>query len=96
MRSPRLNAFLLLTATCALVAHSGTTRAADLYLLADIDVPWVADGEQRDRGDRREEMQALFRDALVSRGLRFVEVSGSHEGRLSAAATAIDVLIEGD
>jgi NadR type nicotinamide-nucleotide adenylyltransferase len=68
-------------------------RGADLYLLAGIEVPWVADGNLRDRGDRREEMQALFRDALVDRGLRFVEISGSHEQRLAAAAAAIDVML---
>ena len=35
-------------------------RPADLYLLADIDIPWVPDGGQRDRGHRREEMHELF------------------------------------
>lgn len=70
-------------------------RGADLYLLADIDVPWVADGDQRDRGERREEMHALFRQALVERGLRFVEVSGSRGERLRLAVDAIDKLLAG-
>jgi HTH-type transcriptional repressor of NAD biosynthesis genes len=64
-------------------------RPADLYLLCAIDVPWVADGAQRDRGDRREEMQSLFREALVSRRLPFVEVSGSVEERISAVEKAL-------
>ena len=68
-------------------------RPADLYLLASIDVPWVADGDQRDRGHRREEMQALFRAALTSRGLRFVEVEGPHEALLRRAVEAIDELL---
>ena len=68
-------------------------RAADLYLLADIDVSWVADGEQRDRGDRREEMQALFRRALIERGLRFVEIRGSCDNRSRIAVEAIDKLL---
>ena len=67
-------------------------RAAGLYLLAGIDVPWVADGDQRDRGDVRDEMQELFRVALVERGLRFVAISGAPEARLSAATAAIDRL----
>jgi len=66
-------------------------RFADLYLLAGIDVPWAPDGEQRDRGDHREEMQGLFRAALVERGLRFVEVSGSVDERVAAAAKAVAI-----
>ena len=70
-------------------------RTADLYLLAGIDVPWVADGDQRDRSDRRDEMHGLFRSALVERGLRFIELSGSHEDRLATAVSEIDVLEQG-
>ncbi len=57
-------------------------RPGDLYLLAGIDVPWVADATQRDRGHRREEMQQLFRAALVRHSLAFEEVSGSLLDRL--------------
>jgi nicotinamide riboside kinase len=64
-------------------------RAGDLYLLAGIDVPWVADGTQRDRGHRREEMQELFADALAQRSLRAVEVNGSVAERLRAAIAAV-------
>lgn len=68
-------------------------RPVDLYLLAGIDVPWVADGLQRDRGHMRSEMQTLFRDELRSRGFDFVEVEGSIEERLGAAVEAIDSLL---
>ena len=68
-------------------------RPADLYLLAGIDVPWVADGDQRDRGDRREEMQALFRTALTSRGLSFIEIEGPQTARIQWAVAAIDELL---
>jgi len=67
-------------------------RAAGLYLLADIDVPWTPDGDQRDRGDRREEMQDLFRQTLEDRGLRYVEVRGSRQRRLNLAISAIQEL----
>jgi NadR type nicotinamide-nucleotide adenylyltransferase len=65
-------------------------RAGDLYLLAGIDVPWRADGLQRDRGDVRVEMQDLFRTELLCRNLDFIELRGSHEERLRAARGAID------
>ncbi len=68
-------------------------RSADLYLLAGIDVPWVADGDQRDRADRREEMQSLFRRDLIERGLRFVEIRGSRDNRSRIAVGAIDELL---
>lgn len=67
-------------------------RLADLYLLADIDVPWVPDGDQRDRPERREEMQELFRRALGERGARVVEIRGSREERLETARAAIEEL----
>ena len=70
-------------------------RAADLYLLADIDIPWVPDGEQRDRGERREEMHELFRCALDDRRLTFAEIRGSRGERLKGAVSCIDRLISG-
>ena len=70
-------------------------RAADLYLLADIDIPWVPDGEQRDRSDRREEMHELFRCALVDCRLTFAEIRGSRGERLEAAVSLIDRLVSG-
>ena len=65
-------------------------RRADLYLVADIDVPWAPDGDQRDRGDRREEMQDLFLQALAARDLKFIEIRGSREHRLKQAISAIE------
>jgi NadR type nicotinamide-nucleotide adenylyltransferase len=69
-------------------------RTAELYLLADIDIPWVPDGQQRDRGGRREEMHELFERALVGHGLTFVVVRGSLRERLAAAVSRIDSDLE--
>lgn len=69
-------------------------RKADLYLLAGIDVPWEPDANQRDRGDRRDEMHELFRDALIRRGFPFVELSGPHERRLETAIGSIDAILD--
>ena len=67
-------------------------RVPDLYVLAGIDVPWKPDGDQRDRGHLREQMQALFHDELVRRALRFVSVEGSLARRLATASAAIEEL----
>ena len=63
-------------------------RAADLYLLCEIDVPWVPD-PQRDRPDRREEMHALFASALARLGRPVVPVRGGWEERLGIAVAAV-------
>jgi HTH-type transcriptional regulator, transcriptional repressor of NAD biosynthesis genes len=68
-------------------------RRVDLYLLAGIDVPWMADGAQRDRPHMREPMQQLFRDALRARGIGWVDLAGSIEERKPAALAAIDPLV---
>jgi NadR type nicotinamide-nucleotide adenylyltransferase len=67
-------------------------RRADLYLLCDIDIPWIRDS-QRDRPHDRDAMQALFRGALVARGFRFVEIRGNPRERFLAARQAIDGLV---
>lgn len=67
-------------------------RAGNLYLLAGTEVPWAPEGDQRDRGDRREEMQELFRTAVTKRGLDLVEIHGSPRERLKAAVVAIDAI----
>jgi NadR type nicotinamide-nucleotide adenylyltransferase len=74
----------------AWIEQAMNDRHADLYLLAGIDVPWVADGNLRDRGDRREEMHELFRRRLQSGGLRYLEISGDPGQRLRAATHWID------
>ena len=68
-------------------------RRADLYLLAGIDAPWEPDANQRDRGDRREEMQQLFREALERRGLSYLELTGPHPRRMETAKRAVDALL---
>lgn len=67
-------------------------RRPDLYLLLETDVPWTADGV-RDRGNAREEMQQLFRDAVAGSGAPYVVIRGSREGRLELARDAIGHLL---
>ena len=67
-------------------------RLADHYLLLDIDVPWVADGV-RDRGDRREDVHALFTETLRRFGAPYTLVSGSWDERLPTAFAVIDRLL---
>jgi len=61
----------------------------DLYLLMDIDVPWVAD-TQRDFPNRRKEHFCRIKSELISRKLNFWIVSGCYEDRLKNAIDYID------
>lgn len=73
------------------IVDEARRRAGDLYLLMLPDIPWIADGV-RDRGDRREEMHALFRARLEEWSLPFAEVGGDGDARFRAAVTLVDQL----
>jgi NadR type nicotinamide-nucleotide adenylyltransferase len=64
-------------------------RRGDLYLLMDIDVPWVAD-PIRDRGTQRAGMHALFRGMLDRHQLPYTTISGDWEERFARAVEAVD------
>lgn len=61
----------------------------DLYVLLDIDVPWVADG-LRDLGHRRQEMFDLFKAALDDRQIPYVRVCGDWPTRWQTILEAIE------
>jgi NadR type nicotinamide-nucleotide adenylyltransferase len=64
------------------------------YLLCDADVPFVPD-PQRCFPDpaSRERARALWRDALVSRGLPFVEIGGEWRERERTAIAAVEEIL---
>jgi len=76
----------------AWIADQAAARAADMYLLMAVDVPWMPD-PARDRGDRREEMHALFRGRLNAMHLPYVEITGDWNARFAAAVRAVDALL---
>ena len=67
-------------------------RRADLYLLCDVDVPWLPDGV-RDRPTDRQSMFELFREALDSRSLPWVHIHGDWDARWELAVDTVDALI---
>lgn len=76
----------------AWVAEAARDRRPDLYLLLEIDVPWIAD-DVRDRGHLREEVQGLFRDAVSASGAPYVVIRGGWDERRRQATDAIDRLL---
>jgi NadR type nicotinamide-nucleotide adenylyltransferase len=72
----------------AWVERLAAERRGDLYLLCRPDLPWAADGV-RDRPAAREEIHALFAEALAVSGARVVDVAGVGSGREALAAAAV-------
>jgi HTH-type transcriptional regulator, transcriptional repressor of NAD biosynthesis genes len=64
-------------------------RQYDLTLLMALDLPWVADGLQRDGPHAREPVDALLRQALEHAGVPYTVVHGQGADRLKEAVTAI-------
>jgi NadR type nicotinamide-nucleotide adenylyltransferase len=77
----------------AWIEYEARRRRGDLYLLHQVDVPWVADGQQREQPERREELLARFRAALHDLGARVSEVAGSWKERQTRAEAAIERLL---
>jgi nicotinamide riboside kinase len=64
-------------------------RSYSLTLLTGLDVPWVADGLQRDGPQVREPVDAMIRTALSRAGIGYQVVYGSGPERLDNALAAI-------
>ena len=73
------------------IERAERARRADLYLLCDVDVPWVPDGV-RDRPAEREAMFDLFRRALARRRANFIVVRGDWAARWALARDAVAYL----
>lgn len=67
----------------------------DLYLLTNIDVPWVKD-DLRDRPNERQLMFDLFKTALSKYQRTFINLEGNQEKRLKTAVSTIDKLLAHD
>jgi len=75
------------------IEQAARERRADLYLLLHPDVPWVADGLQRDRAAARNDLHALFEATLRECGARIVDVRGGWSERERLAERAIEALL---
>jgi nicotinamide riboside kinase len=65
-------------------------RGYDLTLVTALDLPWQADGLQRDGPHVREPVDRQIRAALARAGVAFEGVWGSGGSRLEAALAAVD------
>jgi NadR type nicotinamide-nucleotide adenylyltransferase len=70
------------------IEQAARDRLGDLYLLCDIDVPWVP-APFRDRPHHRAEIHGLFAATLASFGARVVLIRGSWAERSKIAIAAV-------
>lgn len=68
-------------------------RSCGLYLLTDVDVPWVPDAV-RYLPDERRSFFDRCRRALEERKRRFIVLSGAWDKRLAEAAAAVEALVK--
>lgn len=69
-------------------------RKYDLYLLCNVDLPWVKD-ELREYPDlkNREKLYHHYKDIMINQVVPWVDISGGYEERLEKAIKAIDLII---
>jgi len=67
------------------------TRHCDLYLLTDVDVPWIEDPVRYLPEDRKN-FHELCRETLEANDRPYIRISGSWEERFSSAVAAIEDL----
>ena len=69
-------------------------RKYDLYLLCNIDLPWVKD-DLREYPDEqpRKELYHIYKDLLINQIVPWVSIGGKYDERLKAAIAAVDALL---
>ena len=70
-------------------------RTMAITLLTALDLPWVADGLQRDGPQVRTPVDDLVRELLISHALPWALVAGSGPARLHSALDAVAPLLRG-
>ncbi|QPF74330.1 ATP-binding protein [Roseateles sp. DAIF2] len=68
-------------------------RRCELTLLTALDLPWVADGLQRDGPQVQQPVDAALRSALLGAGLGWSGVGGREGARLESALNAVTPLL---
>ena len=69
-------------------------RQYDLYLLCNVDLPWIKD-ELREYPDleTREKLYYIYKEIMVNQPVPWVDISGNYEERLRKAIAATDTLL---
>tara|TARA_Y100000766_G_C18783514_1_gene544495 strand:+ start:354 stop:932 length:579 start_codon:yes stop_codon:yes gene_type:complete len=76
------------------IIERSISRSGDLYLICDIDLPWIPDGiRDRENPKERRKLHELFVDTLDKKNKNWVMISGSGTMRINHAISAIEAHI---
>jgi NadR type nicotinamide-nucleotide adenylyltransferase len=76
------------------ILNQVATRRYDLYLLCNVDLPWIKD-ELREypNMETRKKLHNFYKDIMINQSVPWVDIRGSYEERLSLAIKAVDTQI---
>ncbi|MBK7098476.1 MAG: AAA family ATPase [Sphingobacteriales bacterium] len=76
------------------VLNEIVNRQYDLYLLCNVDLPWVKD-ELREYPDleTREKLYRIYKDIMINQSTPWIDVHGGYEQRLQIAIDALDKIL---
>ena len=70
------------------------TRQYDLYLLCNVDLPWIIDNlREYPDFEIRNKLYRYYKDMMINQAIQWVEIKGDYDQRLKKAIESIDSLI---
>ncbi len=71
------------------------TRKYDLYLVCNVDLPWIKD-ELREYPDveTRNKLYHFYKDIMVNQSVPWIDISGNYEERLQVAINGVEKLMK--
>jgi len=76
------------------ILNQAATRKYDLYLLCNVDLPWIQD-ELREYPNLeiRKRLYHFYKDIMVNQPVPWIDISGNYEERLQIAIKGVDSLL---
>lgn len=73
------------------ILNQAAVRKYDLYLLCNVDLPWIKD-DLREYPDQetRNKLYHFYKDTMINQSVPWVDISGSYQERLQTAIAAVD------
>ena len=77
------------------ILNQAAIRKYDLYLLCNVDLPWIKDN-LREYPDlkTRDKLYHFYKDIMVNQSVPWVDINGSYAERLQTAINAVDKLVK--
>ncbi|MEI9935527.1 MAG: AAA family ATPase [Ferruginibacter sp.] len=69
-------------------------RKYDLYLLCNIDLPWIKD-ELREYADlkSRQKLYHIYKDIMINQSVPWIDISGNYDERFKKAVEAVNKIL---